>query len=122
MLSFESPRDPLISADKKAETSAAELLSVMAVLDRQSIPDTLLHRSDQGKVDFDTAISTLKSFSLIVCRSVESELPFSVYRLVQIATQRWLENVNFLPGWQEKALIAISRSCPPTGGDQLWSA
>ena len=93
----------------------------MAVLDRQSIPDTLLQRSDQRKVDFDTAISTLKSFSLIVPIGGK-RTAFSMHRLVQIATQRWLENEKLLPGWQEKALIAVSRSCPPTGGEQHWSA
>ena len=38
-----------------------------------------------------------------------------MHRLVQTATQRWLENDGSLSEWQEKALAAVIRCCPPTG-------
>ena len=43
-----------------------------------------------------------------------------MHRLVQIATQRWLENEGSLPQWQEKALPAVIRCCPPTGRYEYW--
>ena len=44
---------------------AAEILSLMAVLDRQSIADFLLRDTEETSVGFDNAIGPLKAFSLI---------------------------------------------------------
>ena len=44
---------------------AAEILALMAVLDRQGIPKSLLHRDDERSIEFITAIGMLQSFSLI---------------------------------------------------------
>jgi hypothetical protein len=44
---------------------AAELLSLMSVLDRQGIPKTLLWKDDKQGIEFITALGTLQAFSLI---------------------------------------------------------
>lgn len=87
---------------KGQKRRAADILSLMAVLDRQAVPATLLRDPDEGKVHFDTAIGTLRAFSLIA-PTEEKELTFQMHRLVQIPTQRWLENEGVLRTWEEKA-------------------
>ena len=44
---------------------AAELLSLMAVLDRQGIPKALLSREDEDEIDIIANLGTLQAFSLI---------------------------------------------------------
>lgn len=106
---------------KRQKPRAAEILSLMAILDRQAVADTLLRGANERKVGFDTAIGTLKAFSLIAA-SGEGQHAFQMHRLVQIATQRWLENERTMPEWQEKALDAVLRCCPPTGRYEHWAA
>ncbi|MCJ1246054.1 hypothetical protein MMC30_003258 [Trapelia coarctata] len=62
---------------------AAEILSIMAILDRQAIPDLLLRKDSEGKVIFIKAIGTLKAYSLITEEKQGSI--FGMHRLVQFA-------------------------------------
>ena len=90
--------------------SAAELLSLMAMLDRQGIPDFLLHASYPNDLDLEAALSPLEEFSLI---SVERESTrFEIHRLVQLATRKWLERYQELERWQGIAVEVVSNTFP----------
>ncbi|KZF18827.1 TPR-like protein [Xylona heveae TC161] len=98
-----------ISFDQILQQSprAAEILSLMAVLDRQGISASLLRREDES-LDFDLAIGKLKAFSLISSNPDNSL--FSLHRLVQIATRRWLEIQQKLAIHQLQAVKIIGRA------------
>lgn len=105
---------------RKQNLRAAEILSLMAVLDRQAIQDILVRRDDDSKNDFTTAIGTLKAFSLI--SEEKRGAAFKMHRLVQLSTQRWLELEGVIEEWQEKALTAVSKCCPLNGRYENWTA
>lgn len=110
-----------ISFDRitKQKPRAAEILSFMAVLDGQAVSDILLRQENERKVDFDTGIGTLKAFSLI--SEEENGAIFNMHRLVQLATQKWLEHQHVLVDWQEKALTAVFTSCPLDDNYENWA-
>ena len=99
---------------------AAEVLSLMAVLDRQAIPENLLRRPGEPELEFAEAIQKLKAFSLIT-RETEASI-FGMHRLVQLATRMWLEYEKKLSTWQEAALSVVSECCPPTGEYENWAS
>ena len=99
---------------------AAELLSLMAVLDRQSIPEDLLCEAHESKVAYHTAIGNLKAFSLIVEQS--GGKVFGLHRLVQLSMRLWLEEHQSLLEWQAKAFDAVSRCCPSNESYETWSS
>ena len=102
----------------KQKPRAAEILSLMAVLDRQAISDTLLRQEGERKVDFDTGIGTLKAFSLV--SEEENGAVFTIHRLVQLSTRNWLELQHVLVEWQEKALTAVFANCPLNEDYENW--
>lgn len=71
---------------QKCKPRAAELLSFMAVLDRQGIPQFLLIKKDERITEFLTAIKTLEAFSLIKVENRQKV--FVMHRLVQLATRK----------------------------------
>ena len=89
---------------------AAEMLSLMAVLDRQGIPEALLCRDNEDQIDIITALGTLQAFSLI--SSNKTGEAFEMHRLVQLSTLRWLEMQNEKLNWQNEALRLLSASFP----------
>ena len=94
----------------KQKQRAAEILSLMAVLDRQGIPETLLQDGTDRDVDFTTALGTLLSFSLI--KAGGDEAGYELHQLVQLATRKWLEMKGTIEHWQEKALSAVANAFP----------
>ena len=90
----------------KQNTRAVEILSLMAVLDRQGIAESLIKDASDRIIDFKKAIGTLLAFSLI--RSENNGAGYGLHRLVQLATQKWLETQNTMSKWQEKALIIMA--------------
>ena len=98
---------------------AAEILSLMAFLDRQAIPTELLRKDNERNLDFVTAIGTLKAFSLIT--EEKSQSVFGIHRLVQLSIQRWLENQQTIMSWQEKAMGAVAK-CLLGGNYDEWSS
>jgi hypothetical protein len=82
----------------------------MCVLDRQGIPKCLLQGADERAIDFITAIGTLKAFSLITSERTGEN--FEMHRLVQLATQRWLEAGDTMSHWQQEALKVLSDTFP----------
>jgi tetratricopeptide (TPR) repeat protein len=89
---------------------AAEILFLVSMLDKQSIPARLLLKEKESTVMFDKALGLLKNFSLIQEEKIRQE--FSVHRLVQLSTQLWLDQEEMLTIWQEKALDILLKHCP----------
>ena len=97
--------------------SAARLLSLIAMLDRQGIPDFLLHAIYPNDLDLEAALSPLEEFSLI---SVErGSTRFEIHRLVQLATRKWLERYQELERWQGMAMEVVSNAFP-NGDYKNW--
>lgn len=89
---------------------AADMLSLMAVLDRQAISRGLLSVLDCNGIDHKAAIAKLKSFSLI--HEEDSSAKYTIHRLVQISTQGWLSDHGKLSRWQATALHAVAQQYP----------
>lgn len=97
---------------------AADILSLMAMFDRQAISRELLEDPEETPLTFKAAISKLKAFSLI---TEEKGFPlFSLHRLVQLSTQKWLEHHGRLSTWQEAAVSALSRQYPSNVEYNIW--
>ena len=97
---------------------AAELLSLMAMLDRQGIPEILLRQESERSILFNKALGTLLSFSLVTMEKGEY---YEVHRLVQLSTQKWLALQGTQNEWQEKALELMARNFP-SGEHETWQA
>lgn len=96
---------------RKQRPRAADILSLMAVLDRQAVQEELLREDNEQDIDFITAIGTLKAFSLITEEKTGGT--FGIHRLIQLAMQRWLELEDMIELWQKKAIYAVTRLCIP---------
>jgi hypothetical protein len=69
--------------------SAAELLSLMSLCDRHSIPELLISPAlESESIAFDDDVTMLVEFSFVAEASYESS--FEMHRLVQIATRKWM--------------------------------
>ena len=90
----------------KQQPRAAEMLSLMAVLDRQRIPKTLLCSYVGDVLDLTVALGTLQAFSLITAE--EGGMNFEMHQLVQLSIQNWLELEGTISKWQGEALVLIS--------------
>lgn len=102
----------------KQKPRAAAILSLMAVLDRQGIPEMLLRANGESWIEFTTAVGTLQAFSLI--NAEKGGATFGMHRLVQLSVQNWLERQGFIIGWQAAGL-SILREAFPTGRYENWS-
>ena len=94
---------------RKENQSAAKLLSLMSVLERQDIPRFLV-RGEINDLSFDNAIALLLDFSLI--SQVESRKAFGMHRLVQIATRTWLEKHDEKGLWEGTAVTMLAQVFP----------
>jgi len=103
----------------KQDPRAAEVLSLMAMLDRQAISENLLRKDGEPELEFTAAIQKLKAFSMIA-EETEASI-FSMHRLVQLSTQKWLEHKNELSIWQEAALSALVKCCPFNADYENWA-
>lgn len=125
--------------------SAADLLSLMSFFDRQGIAETLLQNQTksktshgnpkEGDVDytsddnddsatdssvddlFEGDIITLRDYMLISFNG--NETTFEMHRLVQLATQKWLESHGQLEYWKEVFIRNLSSQFP-TGEYENW--
>ena len=101
----------------KQKLRAAEMLSLMAVLDRQGIPKTLLQSKTDSGVDVIMALGTLQAFSLITAE--DEGAVYQLHRLVQLATRKWLELQGTKEKWQEQALLVLADQFP-NGNFETW--
>lgn len=98
---------------------AADTLSLMAVLDRQAIPSELVQAPGGNVLDQKAAIAKLKAFSLI--QEERSSNKYSLHRLVQLSTQRWLADHDKLSHWQMAAIGAVAREYPNDVDFDQWA-
>jgi tetratricopeptide (TPR) repeat protein len=93
---------------------AAEILSLMTFFDRQGVPwdflsiyQTNLYGSGPTReIELTKALGVLAAFSLIV-RAMDQT--YSMHRLVQLATWRWLKRKGIAQKFAENALLVVSQ-------------
>jgi tetratricopeptide (TPR) repeat protein len=109
----------------KERPSAARLLSLMSLFDRQGIPKSLLeHRyqesddSDEAVEDFDEDVYTLCNYYLIGTNIDSTE--FEMHRLVQFSTKTWLEIRGELEKWKERFIKVMDEKFP-VGRYENWT-
>lgn len=95
---------------------AADMLSLLAVLDLQGAPQALLRRSKESLTAFRTALGALQAFSLVTAGRGKDAL-CKMHRLVAVSTQKWLEMHGTLSHWQSEALKLLDERFPESG----WS-
>ncbi|KAE8454609.1 hypothetical protein EG329_000232 [Mollisiaceae sp. DMI_Dod_QoI] len=103
---------------RKQKPRAAEILSLMAMLDRQGIPKTLLRKDGEPGVEFTTAFGTLQAFSLVTAEKGGES--FEIHRLVQVSTQKWLELHRETAKWQRESLKILAAAFP-SGDYGTWA-
>ena len=96
---------------------AAELLSLMSLLDRQGIPQDLLREKDEEDLYFERCLAPLEEFSLITVE--DNGRSFQMHRLVQIAIREWLVRHGGIERWKQRAANLIANSLP-YGNYQFW--
>ncbi|EXJ53772.1 uncharacterized protein A1O5_13021 [Cladophialophora psammophila CBS 110553] len=112
---------------KEQNRLAADILSLLAFLDRHCVPDELIRRRDQSllDIDFEKACGLLKRFSLVeespLTLRGETHAAFSLHRMVQLVTQQWLQSHGEAAIWAEQALVAVSIVFPP-GEREEWKS
>ncbi|KAH0543478.1 hypothetical protein FGG08_002243 [Glutinoglossum americanum] len=99
---------------RKDLPTAARLLSLMSLFDRQGIPESLLHnryqRDEDKDVDFEEDIHTLISYSLVEMNVDGNE--FEMHRLVQFSMKKWLELYDELDGWKGTYMMLMDDNYP----------
>jgi tetratricopeptide (TPR) repeat protein len=102
----------LFQSIRDTKPRAAELLCLLSFLQHQAIPRQLLRREDEDKSYFEDAMALLVAFSLV--DKDETGTMFSMHRLVQLATRRWLENESpkEVDIWALAALKSVSTHFP----------
>ena len=88
---------------------SADILSLMAYLNRQAIP-SLLIQGDVDEISFLESINLLLSFSVI--RAEIREDFFEMHRLVQVAMQHWLRTEGYEQLWKERAIGRLAHEFP----------
>ena len=99
---------------KKQKPRAIEILSLMAVLDRQGIPRFLLQKDGESVVGLTIAIGTLQAFTLITAE--KGGVAWGMHRLVQLSTRAWLEHEGSLEHSQTEALDLLVAQFPDAEG------
>ncbi|KFY63111.1 hypothetical protein V496_04185 [Pseudogymnoascus sp. VKM F-4515 (FW-2607)] len=102
---------------KLTRPKAAELLALMSMFDRQSIPERLLH-DDADQLLFEDSIAPLVNFSLV--REQSEGGAFEMHRLVQLSTRKWVELNGQLKKWRSEAIKIIAGHFPK-GSYETWS-
>jgi tetratricopeptide (TPR) repeat protein len=92
------------------EPSTAKVFSLMAMLDRQQIPESLICNAVERDIDFTTAIGTLLGFSL-VSKGINQET-FAMHRLVQLSVRQWLEHEDRKEHYARQALQLLANRFP----------
>ena len=89
---------------------AAEILSLMAMLDGQKIPEDLIRTGEERRVDFRNAIGTLDGYSMI-SKEVGGET-CAIHPLVQLSVQYVLEQSGQIAVYAKQALKLIAERFP----------
>lgn len=102
---------------RRQNRRAAQILSLMAVLDPQGVPKVLLERMDERRTEFIAAIGTLQSFSLITVD--KDKRNYKMHHLIQVAMEQWLGAEGLLTSTQREALQSVQKVYP-TGRIKSW--
>ncbi|KAF2180317.1 hypothetical protein K469DRAFT_715560 [Zopfia rhizophila CBS 207.26] len=111
---------------RATNSAAADLLSLMAMFDRQGIPEHLLYNG-KSRLQFEDAVAPLTSFSLVrmqtrkQVRQQLGEQSFEMHSLVQLSTKKWLELHQRVDKWQ-KVSLRIMATAFPNGQYGTWAA
>ena len=97
---------------------AADLLSLMCMFDRQSIPRTILRRDNEDKTGLSESLAVLMNFSLITAE-IGGEL-FGMHRLVQLAMRTWLVSNGEQTLWRRTAVAVISAAFAHPDKNCAW--
>ena len=89
---------------------AAEMLSLMAMLDGQKIPEDLVKKEDERRIDFNTAIGTLQGYSMI--SKEVGDKTCVIHPLVQLSVQYNLEQLGQTAFYARQALQLIAKRFP----------
>jgi tetratricopeptide (TPR) repeat protein len=95
----------------REKARAAQILSLMAVLDHHRAPRMLLRKEGETEVGFRTALGALQAFSLISAEK-DKDAAVRMHRLVALSTKKWLELTGMLRHWQTEALRVLSVKFP----------
>ncbi len=95
------------------EPSTAKVFSLMAMLDRQQIPESLICNVVERDIDLTTAIGTLVGFSL-VSKGISQET-FAMHRLVQLSVRQWLGHEDRKEHYARQALQLLANRFPRSG-------
>lgn len=90
---------------------AAEMLSLLAVLDLQGATTGLLRREKESLTSFRTALGALQAFSLVNAGRGKDAL-CRMHRLVALSTQKWLEMSGTIDHWRSEALKLLQERFP----------
>lgn len=104
----------------KGKPRAAQILSLMAVLDHHGAPRMLLRKDGETEIGFRTALGALQAFSLIT-PGKGKDAGYKMHRLVALSTQKWLEVTGMLRHWQAEALKALSETFPGQPTYENWA-
>ena len=95
---------------QSTEPQAANLLSLIAMLDPQQIPQKLLQAVGLGDADFQRAIGTLLGYALISL-AIDKE-SYAIHPLVQASVHYWLEQNNEKDRFANHALQLLAEEFP----------
>ena len=96
----------------KSVPRAAEVLSLMSVLQYHAVQLTLLRRERETEMAFRTALGALQAFSLVTASRCRDPI-CKMHPLVALATRKWLESRGSLGRWQAEAIAVLGRAFPP---------
>jgi tetratricopeptide (TPR) repeat protein len=98
---------------RQARASAARLLALMSLFDREAIPEYLLYgyreESDVDE-DFEDDIDMLRSYYLVGVSKGDDM--FEMHRLVQLSMKKWLEQNSELERWQKRYVDNMYKAFP----------
>ncbi|KAL9614236.1 MAG: hypothetical protein Q9167_001257 [Letrouitia subvulpina] len=98
---------------KQQKPRAADLLCLLAMLDRQSVPKFLLKMPEVT-----TSLTLLQAFNLVTNRTGSQS--FQLHRLVQRFVQLSIQKDNATQKWQDAALACVSKDYPTEIGVAEW--
>lgn len=98
---------------KRQDPRAAELLFLMAHMNRQRVPKSLLRSDEESEVSLEKSITTLKAFSFVTGSSDDGDL--NMHRLVHLAVRKFLEDSGSMNEWAATALRKLSKLFPDSG-------
>ncbi|USP73041.1 hypothetical protein yc1106_00315 [Curvularia clavata] len=101
---------------QKMEQSAADLLALMSMFDKQGIPRQLL-QGETSELEFADALAPLLSFSFV--RVELGRQAVTIHRLVQLSMRRWLKREKEIDKWVGKS-TQVLEAVFPTGRYSTW--